>query len=123
MSGGYLDYKPGELADAIYNYKHYIHYGLEKQQPKAKSVARENDLEDHEISELTYDLLCLLHSFEWYKSGDIADTTYQKDVVFFKKKWLGRSPENRKDNLLELAESELEEIKNRYLEELKSLRK
>ena len=50
---------------------------------------------DRIISELVFDVFCLLHSFDWYKSGDTEEEDYLEDVKFFKKKWLKPMSEAR----------------------------
>ena len=40
------------------------------------------------ISEIVFDVLCLINSFDYYKSGDILYEDYLEDVKFFKNKWL-----------------------------------
>lgn len=43
---------------------------------------------DEEMSELAYDLLCIIHLFDYYISDDAREETYRQEVEFFKKKWL-----------------------------------
>lgn len=40
------------------------------------------------ISELVFDVFCLLHSYDWYASSDTCEETYRNDVKRFKGKWL-----------------------------------
>ena len=72
MSGGYFDYKDRYLKDAIFGYG-----------PRATNV-----FEDREISELVWDVLELVHDFDWYASGDSSEEKYLKAKTEFKKKWL-----------------------------------
>lgn len=46
-----------------------------------------NILEDREISELVWDVLTLLHEYDWYKSGDNGRDDYLEAKRNFKKKW------------------------------------
>lgn len=46
-----------------------------------------NVFEDREISELVWDVFDLIHSYDWYASGDTCKETYLKDKADFKKKW------------------------------------
>lgn len=123
MSGGYFNYSNDTAARDIFGYGPAINYGLKGLQGEAKQVAKDNPLEDHEISELVYDVFCLLHSYDWYKESDTSYETYQKDVVFFKNKWLRVDPSKRMDRLAEqaierikdAAQKEIEEVKNEIL--------
>lgn len=47
-----------------------------------------NIFEDMEISELVWDVLDLIHAFDWYVSGDTCRDTYLQAKAVFKKKWL-----------------------------------
>lgn len=120
MSGGYFNYSNDHAAREIFDYDITISYDLEGLQREAKQAAKDNPLEDHEISELVYDVFCLLHSFDWYKESDTSYETYKKDVVFFKNKWLRGDSSERMDRLTaqaigrikDAAEKEIEELKN-----------
>ena len=120
MSGGYFNYSNDTAARDIFGYGPAITYGLKDLQGEAKQVAKDNPLEDHEISELVYDVFCLLHSFDWYKGSDTDYETYQKDVAFFKNKWFRGDSSERMERLTaqaierikDAAEKEIEELKN-----------
>lgn len=85
MSGGHWNYRNDYIADEIFNiYPDYGKRGFEK-----SALARKyNPLEDKQLSELAWDLFCVLHSYDWYACGDTCEETYRKDVDYFKKKWL-----------------------------------
>lgn len=72
MSGGHFDYKDSSLKYEIFGF----------------ADAPTNVLEDREISELTWDLLDLLHEYDWYASGDTGKENYLRAKAEFKKKWL-----------------------------------
>ena len=72
MSGGHFEYLDGRLKDEIFGYEN-----------KVKNV-----FEDREISELVFDVLDLIHEFDWYYSGDTGKETYLEAKAKFKKKWL-----------------------------------
>ena len=57
MSGGLYNYLDSSLMNEIFGWN-----DIEGTVP--------NVFEDREISELTYDLLSLIHEYDWYKSGD-----------------------------------------------------
>ena len=53
-----------------------------------KLARKLNPLEDKQLSELAFDLLCLIYSADWYMSCDTGEEDYRADVEYFKKKWL-----------------------------------
>ena len=48
-----------------------------------------NVFEDREISELVWNVLELIHAYDWYASGDTCKENYLKAKEAFKKKWFG----------------------------------
>ena len=72
MSGGRFNYLNEELRSEIFGYT---------DNPK-------NVFQDREISELVWDVLNLIHDFDWYASGDTCEDTYLKHKKTFKQKWL-----------------------------------
>lgn len=120
MSGGYFNYSNDTAAREIFGYGPAITYGLEDLQGEAKLVAKDNPLEDHEISELVYDVFCLLHSYDWYKESDTGYETYRKDVVFFKDKWLRSDPSERMNRLIDQAIERIKDVAHKEIEELKN---
>ena len=109
MSGGHFDYDNDRAARTILGWRVDVDYGLGQDRYKDNvRVARKIDpLEDRQISELVFDLFCLLHSFDWYKSGDTGENTYLKDLEFFKSKWLKPTPSQRTKAEIEKCVSEL----------------
>lgn len=89
MSGGHFNYQNDRLCEEIYGL--YPNYGDRGFSQSAKA-RRKNPFEDYVISELVYDVFCLLHSFDWYESGDTCEETYREDVERFKDKWLATQP-------------------------------
>lgn len=71
MSGGRFNYTDMTLKDEIFGWT---------DTPK-------NVFEDKEISELVWDVLELVHAYDWYASGDTCKETYLKAKAEFKKKW------------------------------------
>lgn len=72
MSGGHFEYLDSRLKNEIFGYEN-----------KVKNV-----FEDREISELVFDVLDLVHEFDWYYSGDTSKETYLEAKAKFKTKWL-----------------------------------
>lgn len=72
MNGGRFDYVDSRLKDEIFGW----------------TDKPNNVFEDWEISELVWDVLNLIHEFDWYASGDTRKETYLKAKAEFKKKWL-----------------------------------
>lgn len=75
MSGGYFNYNDSFLKSEIFQYNSECW----------------NALEDMEISQLVWDVLDLIHEFDWYKSADTSEETYKEAVRNFKRKWF-KSP-------------------------------
>lgn len=91
MSGGHFEYADDRLRYAIFGYGDRYY----------------NALEDREISELVWDVLNLLHDYDWYASGDTCEETYLKAKIAFKKKWLN----NRGVRVRRVVDDAIEEIR------------
>ena len=104
MSGGYWNYQNDYLCGEILGIG--ADYVLDSKEHKEDilQIRKLNLLEDRVISEIAYDVFCLLHSYDWYRSGDTCEETYRKDVETFKKKWL------KQKNLLRMSLSHLKMI-------------
>ena len=87
MSGGHFNYTNDSLCELMFDWSLRPDYG-EKGFAKSLLARRVNPLEDAELSEIVYDLFCVLHSYDWYVSGDTSPETYYEDVLRFKQKWL-----------------------------------
>lgn len=77
MSGGRFDYCDSQLKSLIFGYDD-------------KCI---NRFEDKEISQLVFDVLDLIHDYDWYDSGDTCEETWLKKKAAFKKKWLRKNSE------------------------------
>lgn len=71
MSGGSFNYMDSTLKSEIFGWT---------DEPR-------NVFEDREISELVWDVLDLIHEYDWYACGDTGKETYLKAKAEFKKKW------------------------------------
>lgn len=91
MSGGYFNYLDRHLKNEIFSYSDSPH----------------NALEDLEISELTWDLLNLIHAYDLYVSGDTERGRYLKAKAAFRSKWLSSSAETRIKHIIDKALDEL----------------
>lgn len=91
MSGGHFDYKDSALKSEMFGW----------------TDTPSNVLEDRELSELTWDLLDVIHAYDWYKSGDTCKETYLKEKDEFKKKWLS----NRGINVRRIIDEAVNEMK------------
>lgn len=81
MSGGRFAYEDTQLKSTIFGWT---------DTPK-------NVFEDREISELVWDVLDLIHAFDWYASGDTGEDDYLREKEVFKRKWFGeREPRVRR---------------------------
>ena len=118
MSGGRFYHKDSSLAYEMFDYCVSCRYGLgnrDDYQADVKRVRKHNLFEDKVISELVYDVMCLLNSYDYYASDDICEETYRADVKFFKKKWLKSLDEKR---VREIVDEELAAAKEELLKAL-----
>ena len=102
MSGGHWNYMNDTLKNEIFNYPY--------------DERTNNPLEDVEISQLVFEIFDLLHSYDWYMSGDTTEEDYLKDKDKFKRKWLRNK--NYNEVIKELIN---EEFENKEQELLKML--
>ena len=111
MSGGLWQYDNDTLAQTIYGWDMLPDYGEDGFSQSTKAWKR-NPLEDKLMSELVWDVFCVLHSCDWYKSGDTGEDSYREDVERFKERWLTVIWEDRIKEMvareLETAREELE---------------
>lgn len=91
MSGGNFNYVDRTLKDEIYGWSETWH----------------NVFEDREISELVWDILDLIHDYDWYVSGDTSKETYLNAKAEFKRKWLS----NRGVAVRRTIDTAIEELK------------
>lgn len=92
MSGGRFDYRDMELRSEVFGY----------------GDKPTNVFEDREISELVWDVLDLIHEFDWYTCGDTSEDSYLKAKAEFKKKWFS-SQEERTKKIIDEAIAELKD--------------
>lgn len=114
MSGGHWDYKNDDVCYELFNWDVSPTYGIgSKEQKRYAKTAREIDpMEDIELSDLVYDVFCLFHSADWYKSGDNSEETYRNDVEAFKQKWFKNE---RSDRLKEYVDAAVEELRDKLM--------
>lgn len=91
MSGGHFNYRDSALKNEMFNW----------------ADRPTNVLEDRELSELTWDLLDVIHEYDWYVCGDTCKETYLKAKNKFKKKWLS----NRGINVRRIVDEAVSELK------------
>lgn len=108
MSGGRFNYEDSVLCSDIFGYEISPDYGEEGWR-QSKKAAKINPFEDKEISEIIYDVFCLIHSFDWYRSGDTGEDDYLRDVEHFKNKWFGKTSKERIEKYTNQA---IEDFKN-----------
>ena len=95
MGGGHFDYVDKQLKNDMFGYDH----------------ENKNPMEDMEISNIVYDVLTLLHVFDYYKSGDTGEENYLIAKDKFKKKWL-RNKNYSEQILQEIINEEIAEVKS-----------
>lgn len=88
MSGSHFGYKENMLCYEVFDMSPNHSFETLSHDADAKAARARNPLEDETISELVYEAICLIHSFDYYKSDDTDEEAYRKDVDFFKAKWL-----------------------------------
>lgn len=91
MSGGSLGYTGNYINNNVFGYALDVHYSNINNPEQCHLARNLNPMGDREVSELLYDIACLLHSAEWYKSCDICEETYNEHLKQFKQKWFKRS--------------------------------
>lgn len=90
MSGGHWDYKDSSLKSEIFDW----------------SDKPSDQFEDMEISQLVWDVLELMHDYDWYASGDTSKQSYLDSKKAFKDKWFG----DRKERLEAIIENRINEV-------------
>ena len=96
MSGGRFNYMDSCLKNEIFRYY---------DKP-------DNVFEDREISELVWDVLDLIHDYDWYASGDTCKETYLEAKSKFKKKWFS----NRGVRVRRIVDEAIEETRQELYE-------
>ena len=91
MSGGRFSYLDNSLKGEIFGW-------MDKPS---------NVFEDWEISELVWDVLDLIHEYDWYASGDTSEEKYLKAKAKFKKKWFN----NRGIRIRQIVDNALSQTK------------
>ena len=91
MSGGRFPYLDSSLKSEIFG----------------RTDKPRNVFEDREISELVWDVLNLIHEFDWYVSGDTGKESYLACKAEFKKKWL----DNRGIRVRRIVDEAIQECK------------
>lgn len=108
MSGGHFNYDNDRACNEIFGWGVSADYGTRGFE-QSKIARKLNPLEDLVISEIVFDVFCLLHSYDWYCSGDTCEETYREDVKRFKKKWLKSLPQSY---VKELVNGEVTRLKD-----------
>lgn len=87
MSGGHWGYCNDTVAGDIFGWGMSPNYG-DRGFSQSKIARKIDPLEDKQLSEMLWDMFCLLHSYDWYVCADTGEDTYRRDVKYFKDKWL-----------------------------------
>lgn len=107
MSGGRFNYSNDSACSDIFGWDINCNYG-ERGFSQSNKARRLDPLEDKVMSELVFDVFCVLHSYDWYASGDTGEETYRADVKRFKEKWLKPM---RGERAKEIVDDELNAIR------------
>lgn len=92
MSGGHFNYLDSSLKNEMFGWSDKFH----------------NVLDDRELSELVWDILDLLHDYDWYISGDTGEDSWIGARKEFKDKWLNAE---RKDMVKRMIDDAVEECR------------
>ena len=117
MSGGHFEYSNDRAARDIFGWDCGANYGLgnENYLRSVRAARKVNPLENKILSELVFDVFCVLHSFDWYKSGDTGEEDYTADVKYFTEKWLKTSLNLFQEREINSAVEKLREDLNRTI--------
>ena len=98
MSGGHFDYRDSSLQAEI--------FGWETE--TTEEAMKRNPLQDKEISGLVFDMLQLLHAYDWAICGDTNMEDYRNEAQKFKDKWLNSEA---KDRIRYVIDNSLKDLK------------
>lgn len=84
-------------------------------------VLARDPLEDMEISELVYDVFCLLHEYDYYQEMDSSREAYLESKKKFKVKWFNKTPKDRFDKQIKNSEERLDKCLKTIKSELKEI--
>ena len=121
MSGGHFDYKNDSLCSELFGWDVYAQYGIGTKPNYRGSIAqarKRNPMQDRLLSELVYDVLCLISSLDYWQSADISETQYRADAMAFKKKWLKAPAESIVNREIERTVDELHAMVDDFRETL-----
>lgn len=93
MSGGHFEHIDSRLKSEIFGWCN----------------GHTNVFEDREISELVWDVLDLIHDFDWYASGDTGEAAWLEAKNTFKKKWFSNNRGLRVRRIIDEALQETKE--------------
>ena len=110
MSGGSFNYLYSTMSNQLFDYAISGHYSDIDNKENIRIARKINPMRDRELSELLYDVTCLLHALEWYESADIGEDSYKEYVNQFKTKWLNRSDADRVNSYKEDLKDYYEEL-------------
>lgn len=108
MSGGYFGYRDGDLCETIFGVGSTL-MGGSAYKENVKAAIYENPMEDREISELVFDVMCLLREYDYYRGSDTSRESYLAAKKQFKKKWFSTSRHERLQKQLSYALASIDE--------------
>lgn len=120
MSGGHFDYFHDKITQQIFDWNIDVNDDMgSKDQVRAANIARQmNPLNDVELSEMLYDLACVMKAHDWYISCDTGPESYDEAKQYFKEKWFGKTQKQRINAQVERAALQLKrDIKNMFKQE------
>ena len=122
MSGGHFEYTQDRLCEALFGWDVYIPRHRMNQETEyaeqLQAVRRIDPMHDIELSELVFDILYLIHSLDYWQSGDNGEAEYRKDAQWFKEQWADTPREDRLrfyvDEKIKALKEELEKMIGDY---------
>lgn len=102
MSGGCWNYRNDTLQSDIFG------WGIDT----TEEAMKVNPLKDKEMSGILFDILQVLHEYDWYMSGDTNEKDYRESVKKFKEKWFTKEPSDR---IMYVVDNSLKDLKEELL--------
>lgn len=108
MSGGHFNYLHDRIVGEVFDWEIDVYDFADDSQRLSASRARTlNPLNDVELSEMLYDIACVLMAHDYWRSGDCDVDCYNKAKQRFKGKWFGKTQKERIESQVEKATEQL----------------
>ena len=115
MSGGTFNYEQTHIGYELFGHDLTLDYGKEGFDKSIKA-SKVNPMEHRIISEIVWDVLCLIHSLDYYRSGDILEKDYLEDIKYFTDKWFKLNEDKLLEKYSKYLDNECDELKKELYE-------